>query len=105
MAATKEQIVRAYKALDVADMKAKEAKDSKRSDIDKAKKARDAAIESPDATVKDIVEKHAERKRVQADATELVAKCNVEAKEAKSNLDELIRSADQYGLFEENEEE
>jgi len=105
MAATKEQIVRAYKKLETADLKAKKAKDSKRSDTDKAKKARDAAIESPDASVQDIVEKHSERKRVEAETTERVSECNEAAKKAKGALDTMIKDADQWDLFPEETEE
>ena len=104
MAATKEQIVKAYHALDTAEMKAKEARDSKRSDVDKARKERDAAIESPDASVADIVEKHAERKRVEASSSELVSTCSQAAKEAKAKLDTLIKDADQWDLFAADEE-
>jgi len=105
MAATKEQIVRAYKKLETADMKAKEARDSKRSEVDKARKARDAAIESPDASVEDIVERHAERKRVEASASEAVSECSQAAKEAKAKLDTLIKDADQWDLFPDEEPE
>jgi predicted nucleic acid-binding Zn-ribbon protein len=105
MAATKEQIVRAYKALDAAEDKAKKAADSKRSDMSKARKALDDAIEAPDATVKDIVEKHAAKKTIKAKASELVSECNSAAKEAKAKLDKLIKDADQWDLFPDETEE
>ena len=97
--AAKEAIVKAYHRFTVAEQKLKNARAEGMKSKEEANKALETAIEAPDATVKEIVQKLADKKQAQADAAEAVSECNKEAKEAKSALDELIKSADQYGLF------
>ena len=105
MAATKEQIVKAYHKKETTEQALKNARAEGMKAKADANEALETSIESPDAEVRAIVDALAEKKRVQAEAAEEVREKNTAATEAKSKLEELIKNADQWDLFPRGDDE